>query len=396
MSGLPERPDLDQLRRQARELLRAAAGGEPYAVDRLSACSQQVTLSAAQLALAREYGFQNWAALKAEVARRRSSATPAERWSFGGAAALKTPDGVLLPELLIAGTDQAVLHGSVLPGNGQLMAAVPRRRVRGPGALLARLVPRISGDARAIRDRRAKARAAMRSTRSILTGFTIVDDRGVRYALRGGRGSGRAEEAVRFVDLRVAPVPGRETGWIELRGQDGTTARLLPSPRAIAQIGQLGPARVADARRADVPDAAPRADGPQLYRDIGVALPAVDGVRIRLDSLISLPGSWLLYLCATPRWRGYGQDGRRGNDPVSAQAEDDRGGTYLGSYARNTGVPTAGELAEERIMREELALQFLPRLDPLARAVKLTFHGAHEQITVDLEIGAGAHYGTGG
>jgi hypothetical protein len=28
-----------------------------------------------------------------------------------------------------------------------------------------------------------------------------------------------------------------------------------------------------------------------------------------------------------------------------------------------------------------------PRLDPLARALKLTFQGAHEEITVDLEIG---------
>src|ERR1700677_2270570 len=103
MSGLPERPDLDQLRRQARELLRAGANGEPRAVDRLRAVSPYVTLSAAQLALAREYGFQSWAALKAEVTRRRSSAAPAERWSFGGAATLQTPGGVLLPEILIAG-----------------------------------------------------------------------------------------------------------------------------------------------------------------------------------------------------------------------------------------------------------------------------------------------------
>jgi hypothetical protein len=37
--------------------------------------------------------------------------------------------------------------------------------------------------------------------------------------------------------------------------------------------------------------------------------------------------------------------------------------------------------------REELAREFLPRLDPLAHAIKLTFQGAHEEITVDLEIG---------
>jgi hypothetical protein len=382
MSGLPERPDLDQLRRQARELLRAGANGEPRAVDRLRAVSPHVTLSAAQLALAREYGFQSWAALKAEVTRRRSSAAPAERWSFGGATALQTPGGVLLPEILIAGADQAILHGSLtLSENGQLMAPVPPRRTLGPGALLARLVPRLSRNTRALRERRGKAMSALTS---VHTGVTITDDHGARYTLRGGRGSGRVDEPVRLVQLRVEPVPGPQTEWIELQGQDGTTARLLPSPRAAARIGQLGPARVTAGERPAMPGAAPQADGPRFYRDIGVALPPVDGVSIDLDTLISLPGSWLLYLRATPRWRGYGQDGQRGKDPVSAYAEDDRGGGYLCRSARNTQVVTT---AEERVMHEELALRFLPRLDPLARSLKLTFQGTHEEIVVDIELG---------
>jgi len=74
MPELPDRPDLDQLRRQARELLRAAANGEPHAVTRLSAVSDRMVLSAAQLAVAREYGFPSWPALKAEVERRRPAA----------------------------------------------------------------------------------------------------------------------------------------------------------------------------------------------------------------------------------------------------------------------------------------------------------------------------------
>jgi hypothetical protein len=65
MSELPGRPDLDQLRRQARELLRAAADGEPTALTRLRAVSERVTLSAAQLAVAREHGFASWPALRA-------------------------------------------------------------------------------------------------------------------------------------------------------------------------------------------------------------------------------------------------------------------------------------------------------------------------------------------
>jgi len=70
MPELSDRPDLDQLRRQARELLRAADNGEPSGVARLRAVSDRVTLSAAQLAVAREYGYRSWAALKAEVERR--------------------------------------------------------------------------------------------------------------------------------------------------------------------------------------------------------------------------------------------------------------------------------------------------------------------------------------
>ena len=386
MSGLPDRPDLDQLRRHARELLRAAVNGEPHAADQLRAVSPRVTLSAAQLALAREYGFQSWTALKAEVARRRSPVMSADRWSFGGATALQTPAGVLLPEILIAGAGQAVLHGSLtLSGNGQPAGAAPRRRVPAPGVLLARLVPR--RNTRATRDRRAEARTAMESMRA-LTNVTIVDDREAQYALRGGGSSGKRGAPDRFVRLRVQPVPGREIDWIELQGQDGTTTRLLPSPRAAARIGQPGPARVTAAEWSGMPGAALQADGPRLYRDIGVALPAVDGVSIHLDSLVSLPDSWLLYLRARPRWGNYSQVGQRGREPVLVHAEDDRGGSYMGSYARNTGLPSEEELAEERLMeREELALQFLPRLDPLARAVKLTFQGAHEEITVDLEIG---------
>jgi Family of unknown function (DUF5990)/Domain of unknown function (DUF5655) len=88
MSQLPDRPDLAQLRRQARELHRAAADGNTAAVRRLRPVSDKTTLSAAQLALAREYGFPSWARLKDEAERRRASAdgagpntrAPAKSW----------------------------------------------------------------------------------------------------------------------------------------------------------------------------------------------------------------------------------------------------------------------------------------------------------------------------
>jgi ankyrin repeat protein len=67
MSTLPVRPNLDQLRRQARELLRAAQAGDATAAGRIRAVSDALTLTAARLAIAREYGYASWARLKAEV-----------------------------------------------------------------------------------------------------------------------------------------------------------------------------------------------------------------------------------------------------------------------------------------------------------------------------------------
>jgi ankyrin repeat protein len=70
MSSLPARPDLDQLRRQAKDLLRAARSEDVDAADRILAVSNRLTLSAARLVIAREYGFASWARLKDEVAAR--------------------------------------------------------------------------------------------------------------------------------------------------------------------------------------------------------------------------------------------------------------------------------------------------------------------------------------
>ena len=67
---LPAQPNLDHLRRQARDLLRAARAGESAAAERIRAVSDRLTLAAAQLAVAREYGFASWAKLKTEVQAR--------------------------------------------------------------------------------------------------------------------------------------------------------------------------------------------------------------------------------------------------------------------------------------------------------------------------------------
>ena len=82
-TSLPERPDLTQLRRQAKELRDGARRGEASAVERFvrrygSAPQGAVTLAAAQLAIARELGFASWPRLKAAV---EAQATSSGRWA---------------------------------------------------------------------------------------------------------------------------------------------------------------------------------------------------------------------------------------------------------------------------------------------------------------------------
>lgn len=71
--ALPDRPDLDQLRRQAKELRNAARRGDPEALARFRAhrpAGAPVTLADAQLVVAREHGCASWPQLKATVEER--------------------------------------------------------------------------------------------------------------------------------------------------------------------------------------------------------------------------------------------------------------------------------------------------------------------------------------
>ncbi|HLH45584.1 MAG TPA: hypothetical protein VKV25_00410, partial [Acidimicrobiales bacterium] len=73
---LPDRPHLDQLRRQAKELRDGVARHEPGALARVAAQvrapRREVSLAVAQLTIAREHGFESWPALKAAVDTARS------------------------------------------------------------------------------------------------------------------------------------------------------------------------------------------------------------------------------------------------------------------------------------------------------------------------------------
>jgi ankyrin repeat protein len=69
---LPTRPNLEHLKKQARLLLRGSLQAEPAALDRFRQAQVQLPTAAPKLAdaqhvIAREYGFDNWANLKAHV-----------------------------------------------------------------------------------------------------------------------------------------------------------------------------------------------------------------------------------------------------------------------------------------------------------------------------------------
>src|SRR5256885_3778728 len=77
---LPAQPDIEQLKHQAKDLLKAYQSGELAAVERIrqsyprrsktpstEAQTGSLRLSDAQLVIAREYGFKSWPKLKAAV-----------------------------------------------------------------------------------------------------------------------------------------------------------------------------------------------------------------------------------------------------------------------------------------------------------------------------------------
>jgi len=429
MSELPGRPDIRQLRRQARELLRAAAFGDPHALSRLGAVSDRVTLSAAQLALAREHGFASWPALRAEVARRSS-----ESRSFGGATPIEIAAGSLSPGELIISPGHAVLEASLMPS----------QELERP--------PAWPGEGH----RLARAGGALASQLNDV--LVVTDDRGARYALHVESMSGyypplpgQAREPV-SLRLRLDPVPSRGSRWLELRSQAGPATRLLPSPRPAVRVsppalpsaspaereletlalslidhqlsssgpagedehirkscsaaldkaaqlrtsGELDPASELPDQLArlcaaltgqhpagDLPsawsamlDAAQRTDGPRYHLDIGAALPPIGNTAVHVDCLVSEPGSWRVHLQARPGWWIHSEDQQHKWEALSVDAEDNLGGRY---HSHNEGGTSHGD-------HTEFTLGFRPRLDLRASELKLTFTGTGEQATAEINL----------
>lgn len=211
------------------------------------------------------------------------------------------------------------------------------------------------------------------------------------------------------------PVPARERGWLELRGLDGSTARLVPSPRPDARVSRLAPvpegpaarelsglalhligltgygvdqdemerycsaalARATEIQQSAEPGtvgalsgqlarlcdfltgrgpadglppawsgligAADRADGAPRHLDIAAALPPVDDIVVRVDSLVSEPGSWKVYLRAEPGWWTYSADRDRKWAAMVTRSAKGRG--RPSRPGRRTGARPPGQTA---------------------------------------------------
>jgi len=76
---LPERPNLEQLKKQAKDLLRAIRANSPEALKRIGIADPKTfALHSAQWVIAKEYGFESWEVLRREVDQSRGMIKPPE------------------------------------------------------------------------------------------------------------------------------------------------------------------------------------------------------------------------------------------------------------------------------------------------------------------------------
>lgn len=356
---LPDRPDLDQLRRQARELQRAATAGDPEALQRLKAVSAEATLTGAQLAIARELGYPSWTKLKEEVERRRTAGITTSRWSLGCGPPLTLEPGVFSPGALLVDESSALLEGTF----------VPSRDIRtGPPPAWRKLVRRVPLAPRRLRVHHEMPLLQLRALHA-------TDDKGAVYAVRRGsaagvsRQSGRARVLEKMhVFLSIDPAPPRDVQWVELRDDAGAASRLLPARRASIAIGDTGSPTPATAR----------SFGDLSPFDIGVELPFPDGMRIRVDCLVPEDeDAWRLYLRVRPHWWRTREEGQEREPVVNIAAEDDLGGAY-------TGRPTHGRPRDDC---DDVTLEFRPGLDRRASQLTLRFSGVGPPTVMQVSPG---------
>ena len=154
--------NVEQLRKQAKELVRAAREGDPSALARLG--DLPVQLASAQLVLAREHGFASWPKLKAYVSGRGRAAVPRRHRVLRGPGGRDRDDvsGVSVDE---ARRELPRRHGFSELGRARAARRGARERGGAADAVRARLPRGRGGDRRRLDDAARRASRARRAAR---------------------------------------------------------------------------------------------------------------------------------------------------------------------------------------------------------------------------------------
>jgi ankyrin repeat protein len=207
-----EQPDLEQLKRQAKELLRGFASGETEAIREVNAHYRaaeraEFALHDAQLVIARSYGFESWPKLKAYV-----DGVTIRRL----AAAVRTNDLAQVRAMLRARPELANLTMLYGDEHRPIHFAVIKRLPE-----MVRLLMRNGAD----------ARAGIDPHRDATTAWTIAKERGYEDIVaiieekERGRGeiesSAPTEEVIGDEGARAAVAAG-DTAWLRARQSEGT------------------------------------------------------------------------------------------------------------------------------------------------------------------------------
>ena len=280
MPELPDRPDLGQLRRQARELQRAATAHDEDALRKVHSVSTTITLAAAQLAVARDFGFASWPRMKAEVERRRATVNDSER---------ESPDAAIAP-ILAAWRN--------LPAEQQ--ALVAKQYADRPG--LRPILDAVLAAAAALGPATVEARVTVVSLVSPRRTFASIKattktrvDLGLRLEnvtpegrLQAARDLGSGTINVRIALAGPGEVDEEVTGWLRRAYAESVTpAPRRPARRPAPPVGTL--TVVIEGTELPGLSCAPAGSG-RGYRNVHVALGGRDPGRVAL-AIPGRPGS---------------------------------------------------------------------------------------------------------
>jgi len=206
-----EHPDLEQLKRQAKELLQGFVAGEAEAAAEVNAhyraaAASKFALHDAQLVIARSYGFESWPKLKAYV-----DGVTVKRL----ADAVRTDDLAQVAAMLQARPELAGLTMSYGDEHRPIHYAVMKRSPE-----MVRLLMRHG----------ANARQGIHPHRDATTAWTIAKERGYEEIVaiieeqeqrRGEKDSAPTDEVIGDEAARAAVASG-DVGWLRARQKEGT------------------------------------------------------------------------------------------------------------------------------------------------------------------------------